>query len=147
MLLLAAHEQALCGLWFEDQKGIPDWAVRARPAEQHPMLDMATEQLKSYFDGQRAGFDLPLDLTTGTPFQQAVWQALQSIACGETTSYGDVARRIGKPSAVRAVGGAVGRNPIGIIVPCHRVVGQDGALTGYTGGLDRKIALLRLESA
>ena len=90
---------------------------------------------------------MPLDLSCGTAFQQSVWQALLAIPQGEVVSYGEVSRRIGKPAAVRAVGGAVGRNPVSIIVPCHRVMGTNGALTGYGGGLTRKSALLRLEGA
>ena len=103
--------------------------------------------MREYFAGQRSHFDLPLDLSCGTAFQQAVWQALLGIAQGEVISYSEVSRRIGKPQAVRAVGGAVGRNPISIIVPCHRVMGCNGTLTGYGGGLERKTALLRLEGA
>ncbi len=102
-------------------------------------------QLDGYFSGQRTTFDGALDLRAGTPFQQAVWQALRAIAPGTTTSYGALSRAIGKPRAVRAVGAAIGRNPISIIVPCHRVVGSSGALTGYAGGLQRKSALLQLE--
>ena len=109
------------------------------------MLQRAAAQLNEFFSGQRQSFDLPLDLTNGTAFQQAVWQALLAIPFGQTTSYGELARRIGRPKAVRALGAAVGRNPIGIIVPCHRVIGADGSLTGYAGGLDRKTALLRIE--
>jgi methylated-DNA-[protein]-cysteine S-methyltransferase len=89
-------------------------------------------------------FDLPLDLL-GTPFQRKVWQALLGIACGATLRYGDIAVRVGVPSAARAVGAAVGRNPLSIVVPCHRVLGSGGALTGYAGGLERKVALLELE--
>lgn len=95
--------------------------------------------------GERAGFDLALDLGGGTPFQQAVWQALLRIPRGQTASYGALARSIGKTQAVRAVGAAVGRNPLSVVVPCHRVLGSDGSLTGYAGGLERKQALLRLE--
>ena len=95
--------------------------------------------------GERAGFDLALDLGGGTPFQQAVWQALLRIPRGQTASYVALARSIGKPQAVRAVGAAVGRNPLSVVVPCHRVLGSDGSLTGYAGGLERKQALLRLE--
>lgn len=146
-LLLAAHDHALCGVWFENQKGIPAWATTATTVSQHPLLDKAIAQLEDYFAGQRQAFDVPLDTSFGTPFQQAVWQALQSLDFGQTVSYGDIAQTIGKPQAVRAVGGAVGKNPIGIIVPCHRVVGRDGSMTGYTGGMERKIALLKLESA
>lgn len=145
-LVLTAHDRALCGAWFENQKGVPDWALTASRVQHHPVLDRAVEQLQAYLAGHRQQFDLPLDTSFGTPFQQAVWRALQHIGYGQTVSYGDIARAIGQPQAVRAVGGAVGRNPIGIIVPCHRVVGRDGALTGYTGGLERKIALLKLEA-
>ena len=111
------------------------------------MLKQVSQQLTEYFAGQRVRFDVPMDLAGGTAFQQSVWQALLTIAPGETASYSDISRRIGKPAAVRAVGAAVGRNPISIIVPCHRVLGADGALTGYAGGLERKTALLQLEGA
>lgn len=111
----------------------------------HPVLQKVSRQLTEYFAGQRTQFDVPLDLTYGTAFQQSVWQALLAIPQGGTASYGEVSARIGKPAAVRAVGAAVGRNPVSIIVPCHRVMGADGSLTGYAGGLDRKTALLRLE--
>jgi len=104
-------------------------------------------QLAEYFSGRRQHFDLPLDLQAGTVFQQLVWRALLSIAAGATTSYGHLSAKIGKPAAVRAVGAAVGRNPISIVVPCHRVLGADGSLTGYAGGLARKTALLSLEAA
>jgi methylated-DNA-[protein]-cysteine S-methyltransferase len=102
--------------------------------------------LQQYFARERTVFTLPLDLGRGTPFQQRVWQSLLAIAAGTTSTYGSIAHAIASPKAVRAVGAAVGRNPISIIVPCHRVVGSTGALTGYAGGLDRKIALLQLES-
>ena len=102
-------------------------------------------QLREYFDGRRTAFDLPL-APTGTPFQMRVWRALRAIPYGETISYGELARRIGTPSASRAVGLANGRNPIAVIVPCHRVIGADGSLTGYGGGLERKRILLELES-
>ncbi|WP_240523270.1 methylated-DNA--[protein]-cysteine S-methyltransferase [Polaromonas sp. AER18D-145] len=111
----------------------------------HPVLKEVMQQLTAYFAGQRSRFDVPLDLAHGTAFQQSVWQALLDIPQGGTASYGEVGRRIGKPAAVRAVGAAVGRNPVSIIVPCHRVMGANGALTGYAGGLDRKTALLKLE--
>ncbi len=111
----------------------------------HPVLKLASRQLAEYFAGQRSHFDVPLDLACGTAFQQSVWQALLAIPRGSTASYGDVGRRIGKPAAARAVGAAVGRNPISIIVPCHRVMGSDGSLTGYAGGLHRKVALLAIE--
>lgn len=143
---LAAAADKLVGVWFEDQSHLPD--LRSyRHAPEHPLLHNAAEQLTQYFDGQRLSFDLPLELSTGTPFQQNVWQALLSIPRGQTCSYKDISLRIGKPAAMRAVGGAVGRNPLGILVPCHRVLGAHGALTGYAGGLARKTALLQLEGA
>jgi methylated-DNA-[protein]-cysteine S-methyltransferase len=104
----------------------------------------AVEQLHGYFDGERTGFDLALRMD-GSTFQRSVWDALLGIPYGETTSYGEIARRVGKPGAARAVGLANGQNPIAIIVPCHRVIGADGSLTGYGGGLDRKVTLLQLE--
>jgi methylated-DNA-[protein]-cysteine S-methyltransferase len=106
----------------------------------------AVEQLEAYFAGDRTDFDLELDLV-GTQFQRRVWAALQAIPYGETRSYGEIARQIGSPRAFRAVGLANGHNPIGIIVPCHRVIGSNGSLTGYGGGLDRKRALLELEKS
>lgn len=108
-------------------------------------LLQAVTQLREYFAGRRSAFELPLDLQGGTVFQQSVWQALLNIPSGATASYGAVSDRLGKPAAVRAVGAAVGRNPLSIVVPCHRVLGADGSLTGYAGGLERKTALLRLE--
>ena len=143
-MTLAASAQGLCGVWFDGQKHQPD--PRAWPQDAaHPVLLQAQAQLAEYFAGRRRVFDLPLDLGAGTEFQQTVWRGLLQIAPGSTTAYGELARRIGKPLAVRALGAAVGRNPISIIVPCHRVVGADGSMTGYAGGLDRKTALLRLE--
>lgn len=152
-LWLAATNRGLAGIWFEGQRHAPDrssWQLLS-DIRQQPYLHAAEQQLQRYFAGKLQQFDLsgdlPLDLSGGTDFQQAVWQALLRIPFGETTSYGELSRSIGKPSAVRAVGTAIGRNPISIIVPCHRVVGADGSLTGYAGGLDRKNALLRLEGA
>ncbi|MDO9360915.1 MAG: methylated-DNA--[protein]-cysteine S-methyltransferase [Polaromonas sp.] len=114
-------------------------------APDHPVLKEVIRQLTDYFAGKRTQFDVPLDLAYGTAFQQSVWQALLKIPQGGTASYSEVSARIGKPAAVRAVGAAVGRNPVSIIVPCHRVMGAGGALTGYAGGLHRKSALLKLE--
>jgi methylated-DNA-[protein]-cysteine S-methyltransferase len=116
-----------------------DWIYNEEPFE------IARRQLSEYFSGQRKEFDLPLSLT-GTEFQVSVLDALLQIPYGETTSYGAIARQIGRPKAVRAVGAANGRNPIPIIVPCHRVIGSSGDLTGFGGGLDTKEALLRLEA-
>lgn len=112
----------------------------------HPWLAQAGAELARYWQDGRATFTVPLDLQ-GTEFQCAVWQALLGIAPGATCSYGDIAQRIKKPRAVRAVGMANGRNPVALIVPCHRVIGRDGTLTGYAGGLARKSALLDHESA
>lgn len=149
-LHLAASPRGLAGAWFEDQRhlpaslpgpGHPAWRALA----EHPLLQAASKQLAEYFAGQRQGFTLALDLGAGTPFQQAVWQALLAIPHGQSRSYGALARQIGRERAVRAVGAAVGRNPLSIVVPCHRVLGTDGSLTGYAGGLARKTALLRLE--
>jgi methylated-DNA-[protein]-cysteine S-methyltransferase len=145
-MTLAASEKGLAGAWFDGQQHDPAPAVRSGwSSSPNPLLDRAAAQLQAYFEGTLADFDLPLDLSAGTPFQQAVWQELLHIRRGSTTSYGDVAERIGKSTAVRAVGAAVGRNPLGIIVPCHRVMGRDGSLTGYAGGLERKVALLKIE--
>lgn len=145
-MTLAATPRGLSGVWFDGQRHGPDTSEwRRDPA--HPVLQAAIQQLGAYFDGQRTAFDLPLDLQSGTPFQQQVWQALLGIAPGATTSYGSLSAAIGKPAAVRALGAAVGRNPVSIVVPCHRVVGADGSLTGYAGGLERKTALLALEGA
>ncbi|MBC5784355.1 methylated-DNA--[protein]-cysteine S-methyltransferase [Ramlibacter sp. USB13] len=145
-MLLAATGAGLAGVWFVGQRHGPDssgW--REDPA--HPVLQQAVAQLRAYFAGERTGFDLPLDLRAGTAFQQSVWDALRTIPRGGTTSYAELARRLGKPQAARAIGAAVGRNPVSIVVPCHRVLGTNGTLTGYAGGLERKTALLQLEGA
>ena len=150
-IAIAATEQGLAGLWFiEQQRHLPPEVAGpdAWPEDAaHPVLAQARRQLGEYFGGKRQDFDLPLDLACGTAFQQSVWQALRGIVHGQVISYAEVGRRIGNPAAVRAVGGAVGRNPLSIIVPCHRVMGSNGTLTGYGGGLARKTALLRLEGA
>ena len=149
-MTLAATQSGLAGVWFMGQRHMPhelatalSWKVDAK----HPVLIKTAQQLVEYFSGQRRLFDMPLDLSGGTAFQQAVWKALLAIEAGHTTSYSNVSQSMSNPAAVRAVGAAVGRNPISIIVPCHRVVGADGSLTGYAGGLDRKTALLKLEGA
>ncbi|HWI11181.1 MAG TPA: methylated-DNA--[protein]-cysteine S-methyltransferase [Burkholderiaceae bacterium] len=144
-LLLARTARGLAGAWFEGQKHHPGplGAVR-RPDD--ALLRAAADQLHAYFTGARDAFELPLDLH-GTAFQRAVWQALLAIPGGRTRSYGEIAGALGAASAVRAVGGAVGRNPLSVVVPCHRVVGSDGSMTGYAGGVERKRALLALERA
>jgi len=142
---MAATDQGLAGVWFDQQRHWPDttgWQTK----DDHPALIEAAAQLRDYFAGRRSHFDMQLDLSHGTVFQQGVWQALLAIPAGETTTYGALSQRVGNPTAVRAVGAAVGRNPISVIVPCHRVLGADGSLTGYAGGLDRKTALLELET-
>jgi methylated-DNA-[protein]-cysteine S-methyltransferase len=145
-VLLAATQQGLAGVWFvHRQEHMPDssnWVTD----EAHPTLLAAAQQLHEYFLGQRQSFDLPLQPAWGTPFQHAVWQALQRIPYGRTSTYGEIARDIGNPKAVRAVGAAIGQNPHTIIVPCHRVVGTNGALTGFAGGLERKQHLLAHEA-
>jgi methylated-DNA-[protein]-cysteine S-methyltransferase len=148
-LYLAATPRGLAGMWFTDQRHLPDvtsWQRVDKTATQRVLQD-AIAQLQTYFSGKLQQFNLPLDLSAGTAFQQSVWQALLKIPFGKTTSYGALSSSIGKPLAVRAVGTAIGRNPIGIIVPCHRVIGADGSLTGYAGGLHRKEVFLKLEGA
>jgi methylated-DNA-[protein]-cysteine S-methyltransferase len=145
-MIVAATARGLAGAWFEGQQHMPDHSAWPRD-DSHPVLLQAIAQLSDYFSGKRVQFDMPLDLQGGTTFQQSVWRALLRIPSGETTSYGEISARIGKPSAVRAVGAAIGRNPVSVIVPCHRVLGRDGSLTGYAGGLERKTALLSLEHA
>jgi len=139
-LLLVQSEAGLLSIRFEGRDDVPEPGWIHNPAA----LSEVIRQRAEYFDGQRQTFDLPL-APAGTPFQQEVWQALRAIPYGETVSYGEIARQIGKPDAVRAVGAANGKNPIPIIVPCHRVIGSNGTLTGYAGGLSIKEALLALE--
>lgn len=145
-MTLAATPCGLAGAWFVGQRHYPPPAALGHRDARHPALLEAARQLRDYLAGARRRFDLPLDLAAGTPFQQSVWRALQGITFGTTRSYKDVGAAIGKPAAVRAVGAAVGRNPLSVIVPCHRVVGAGGALTGYAGGLPRKAQLLALEA-
>ena len=144
-LIVASTRHGLAGVWFDDQRHLPD-ASQWPLCPDHPVLERAIAQLERYFAGDPGAFDLPLDLSGGTDFQRSVWQALAGIPRGATTSYGALSRHVGRPEAARAVGAAVGRNPLTIILPCHRVLGADGALTGYAGGLARKRALLQLES-
>jgi methylated-DNA-[protein]-cysteine S-methyltransferase len=143
-MTLAATACGLAGVWFDGQKHMPDSSAWPQDPR-HPLLLQAQQQLQEYFAGQRQHFTLPLDIQGGTPFQQSVWRALLEIPASTTLAYGALAQRIGKPAAVRAVAAAVGRNPISIVIPCHRVLGANGALTGYAGGLERKVALLQGE--
>lgn len=148
-MVIAASATGLTGAWFEGQKHMPDlrgWTLLPEPGA-HPVLAQAAHELTRFFNGQAPRFSVPLDLRAGTPFQQQVWAALQRIGYGQTVSYGALAQQLGRPTGARAVGAAVGRNPVSVIVPCHRVLGMGGALTGYAGGLDRKIRLLQLEAA
>ena len=143
-LKLVAHETALVAVLWENEN--PKRVRLAELIEQthHPILLETQKQLTEYFAGKRQQFNLPLDFA-GTEFQQKVWQALLSVPFGETRSYRDIAEQIGNVKAVRAVGAANGKNPISIIAPCHRVVGANGKLVGFAGGLDNKDILLRLE--
>lgn len=148
-MLLSASTTGLSGAWFLGQRHFPNLTAPA-PASAppvHVVLAQACTQLGEYFAGQRQQFHLPLDLSAGTVFQQQVWQALLGIGWGQTARYGELAQQLGRAQAARAVGAAVGRNPISIIVPCHRVLGTHGSLTGYAGGLERKQDLLQREGA
>ena len=141
-LTLVATDGALSGLYMTDQRHRPPEETFGAPDD--TPFGETIDQLKAYFAGELKEFDLPLRLD-GTPFQRTVWEQLRRIPYGETRSYGELADAIGNPKASRAVGLANGRNPLGIIVPCHRVVGANGSLTGYGGGLDRKKRLLDFE--
>ena len=150
-VLLAATERGLAGVWFDGQAHHPgELDAPVNPAQPH--IAQAICELEAYFGRDAATgaapptFSVALD-AAGTEFQRAVWAELLRIPAGTTGSYGDIARRCGRPAAFRAVGAAIGRNPLSVIVPCHRVLGSDGSMTGYAGGLPRKQALLRLEGA
>ena len=147
VLTLVASDAGLTHLLFEGQEpadvGLP---ADLAEADDDPALEAAATQLTQYFDGDRREFDVPLDLR-GTDFQKDAWRALAGVPYGETRSYGEQADAIGRPGAFRAVGSANGRNPIPVILPCHRIVGADGSLTGFAGGLDTKRHLLNLEQA
>jgi methylated-DNA-[protein]-cysteine S-methyltransferase len=144
-MLLVANDEGLAGVYFDGQKYYPEIAPAwKREPDRAPLRD-AKRELAEYFAGKRERFETPL-APHGTPFQRAVWNAISSVAFGETITYGELARRAGYPGSVRAAGAATGRNPLTILVPCHRIVGSTGSLTGYAGGLERKRALLLLES-
>lgn len=142
-LLLTSDGEALTGVFMEEHRHGPrpddGWRRDGAP------FAAAREQLAAYFAGERTGFELPL-APSGTAFQRRVWEELRRIPFGETISYAELARRVGDPRAVRAVGGANGRNPLSVVVPCHRVIGADGSLTGYGGGIERKRWLLGHEA-
>jgi len=144
-LTLAATAHGLALAWFDHQAHRSD-EVAAPLQPGHELLVRAGREFDEYFAGRRREFGVPLD-PAGTDFQQRVWQALLQIPMGRLSTYGEIARQLGQPAAARAVGAAVGRNPIAVIVPCHRVVGRDGSLTGYAAGLPRKQALLLHEAA
>jgi methylated-DNA-[protein]-cysteine S-methyltransferase len=141
-LTLVADDGVLCGLYMTDQRHRPPEETFGEP-DDTPFAE-AEEQLKAYFAGELKEFTVELRLT-GTPFQRTVWEQLRRIPYGETRTYGELADSLGTPTASRAVGLANGRNPVGIVVPCHRVIGANGSLTGYGGGLDRKRRLLEFE--
>ena len=144
MLIVAAGE-ALCGVYFDGQKYLPEVDPEWRCDARHAPLRQAKRELAEYFGGERKRFETAL-APEGTPFQKSVWRAISTVGFGETLTYGELAQRAGSLGSARAAGAATGRNPIGIVIPCHRIVGSDGSLTGYAGGLDRKRALLALES-
>ena len=143
-LTVVGNDDGLSGLYLSDQRHRPEAETFGRRDD--TLLPALREQLDAYWAGGFSDFDVPL-VTAGTPFQNEVWQALRAIPYGTTCTYGDLAAMIGRPTAVRAVGAANGRNPVCLVVPCHRVIGADGAMTGYAGGLARKIFLLQHEGA
>jgi methylated-DNA-[protein]-cysteine S-methyltransferase len=144
-MLIVADEDGLRGLYFVGQKYYRAADREWRRDDDHPVVLKTARQMAEYFAGKRTEFDIPL-APRGTAFQSSVWSAIASVKYGETITYAELARRAGHPGAIRAAGTATGRNPITIIVPCHRIVGSDGSLTGYAGGLERKRALQDLES-
>ena len=139
-----ASDAGVTGIYFEGGRHAPPIASTWREAPDDPRLAACARQLAEYLDGARTTFDFPL-APSGTPFQRAVWDVIAAIPHGGTITYAELARRAGSPAAIRAAGAATGRNPLSIVVPCHRVVGSAGSLTGYAGGLERKAALLALE--
>lgn len=142
-LTLVASDEGLCGLYFKDHRPAPERKGWKR--DNGTRFDAARTWLDAWFADARPRRLPRISITTGTAFQRRVWDVLQTIPQGETTTYGDIARTLGSPRAVRAVGSAVGRNPLSVLIPCHRVIGRDGTLTGYAGGLQRKAWLLMHE--
>lgn len=145
-ILLVASDDGLTGVYFDGQKYHPRLEAAWRHDAGNALLRQAKRALAEYFSGERKRFEIAL-APEGTPFQCRVWQAISTVEFGTTIAYGELARRAGCPGSARAAGAATGRNPIGIIVPCHRIVGSNGRLTGYAGGLEKKRALLALEGA
>ena len=143
---ITATPTVLTAVHFDAQASAPRCFAEAREDGEHPLLQRAAAQIEEFLAGRRCAFDLPY-ASAGTPFQHRVWDAIARIGHGTTATYGQLASAIGCPRSVRAVGAATGRNPLAILIPCHRVIGSNGALTGYAGGLDRKHALLALEQA
>jgi methylated-DNA-[protein]-cysteine S-methyltransferase len=143
-LILVAEDETLSGVYFPGHWTRPDPATFGTRSERR--LEQVEQQLAEYFAGERTSFELPTAVT-GSAFQRQVWALLHEIPYGQTTTYGEIARELGGPTLARKVGNAVGHNPLSVIVPCHRVVGSDGKLTGYAGGLERKRFLLDLEGA
>jgi methylated-DNA-[protein]-cysteine S-methyltransferase len=143
-LLLASDGVALIGAWFDGQRHPPLRDAGWQRRGDLPIFGRAASELTEFFAGTRTHFDLPL-APTGTAFQRTVWDAIATVPYGETIAYRELAVRAGRPASIRAAGAATGRNPLSVFIPCHRIVGSDGALTGYAGGLDRKRALLALE--
>jgi methylated-DNA-[protein]-cysteine S-methyltransferase len=147
-MLLVASDAGLAGVFFDRQKHFPEAGLNGKAGwkkdPRHPVLRQAKRELAEYFAGKRKEFSVAL-CPEGTGFQKSIWKAIAGVAYGETITYAELARRAGYPGSARAAGAATGRNPIGIIVPCHRIVGSSGLLTGYAGGLAKKRALLALE--
>jgi methylated-DNA-[protein]-cysteine S-methyltransferase len=143
-LLLTSDGTVITSMYWEVFKHMPP--IQPGWKEDKTPLLQAIQQLEEYFAGKRRTFDFPRQTTIGTPFQRRVWEELSKIPYGKTVTYGDIAAKIGRPAAVRAVGTAVGRNPFSIIVPCHRVLAAGGRINGYAGGLDSKATLLKIEN-
>ena len=145
LTIVASDKGLRAVLWPVEKEGRVRFAEQVEP-EDHPVITQTIQQIEEYVAGTRRNFDLPLD-PVGTEFQQSVWEALMKIPFGETQSYGELAAELGKPNASRAVGSATGRNPISIVVPCHRLVASSGKLTGFAGGIEAKQWLLDHEAA
>jgi methylated-DNA-[protein]-cysteine S-methyltransferase len=145
-LALVANQTELIGVYFYDCRHVPAALKTWTRADNHPLLKKAGKEITEYLDGKRSAFSFALN-SVGTEFQKKVWKEIAKIPFGQTMTYSDLAKKAGSPNAIRAAGTATGRNPLSIIVPCHRVVGKNHALTGYAGGLERKGRLLKLESS